>query len=216
MPGMAPTSSFHVQILAYCKLVPWHDAHVPPLRLMLTSAALQILVGVIRLPQHGSDVVLSLNTPLFISERRFGLASMLSHMISVVTRQPLHEGALPGWASSMSGLPQRSTMVSGVMCDQVGLYALQCSGRAYGRRSQGGAAGSAVPVQGHHGEPANHRLWSVWGRQRRWHNCCLNSVIFCSHCAEAKSDSSQAAIKHGSRSCPRYITLQCLGFSVST
>jgi hypothetical protein len=49
---------------------------------MLTSAALQILVGVIRLPQHGSDVVLSLNTPLFISERRFGLASMLSCMIS--------------------------------------------------------------------------------------------------------------------------------------
>jgi hypothetical protein len=61
---------------------------------MLTSAASQILVGAIRLPQHGSDVVLSLNTPLFISERRCGLASMLSCMTAVC--QPLQEGSLDG------------------------------------------------------------------------------------------------------------------------
>ena len=81
---------------------------------MLTSAALQILVGVIRLPQHGSDVVLSLNTPLFISEHRCGLASMLSHMISLSTCQPLHECALDHCAVS-TGLPQGSNMVSGGM-----------------------------------------------------------------------------------------------------
>lgn len=78
-----------------CRLVQWHEAHVH-LRLVSAPAALQILVGVIRLPEHGSDVVLSLNTPLFISERRCGVASMLSHVISIVTCQPLHEGALDG------------------------------------------------------------------------------------------------------------------------
>jgi hypothetical protein len=77
----------------------------------------------------------------------------------------------------------------------VGLYALQCSGRACGRRSQGGAAGSAVPVQGHHGKPENHGLWSVWGQQRHWrHHCCLDSVTSPGHHPEAKSDTSQAAI----------------------
>lgn len=30
----------------------------------------QVLVAVIRLPQHGSDLVLSLNTPVFISQQR--------------------------------------------------------------------------------------------------------------------------------------------------
>jgi hypothetical protein len=74
---MGATSNTHGLLLLLCSgaywaqaLTCWRYERSDP----MGSSAMQILLAVIRLPHHGSDLVLSLNTPLFISQHRWLLA----------------------------------------------------------------------------------------------------------------------------------------------